>query len=299
MREARWYGSRVLAIGVAIVCSVFVAAVPDFWMALIAIVVSAGILGIAAWGSFIGGGRYAPQPRWAKAALGASLLTGIALAVAFGGTILTVMGGFPPGTSPSYHITPEGEVVRLVHNERGQVVQITDLAGGRREDLEREAREQGHWYNLFLRTVSVVVPEEPGNAYPYGPPGYRQARGFYELLGTWGSRETVWVYSYRERLFLAFDAERKVLVGRLGTDGYAVEPARPVRRFGADVVLLLAQGGVLAFDDTWGARRMLIITHVVGAESTTVVGFRAGEVGVPATVLAASGPRGGMASSPA
>ncbi|MHC4981202.1 MAG: ABC-2 transporter permease [Planctomycetota bacterium] len=249
MREARWYGSRVLAIGVAIVCSVFVAVVPEFWMALIAIAVSAGILGIAAWGIFVGGGRYAPQPRWAKAALGASLLTGIALAVAFGGMILTVMGGVPQGTGSSYHITPEGEVVRLVHNERGQVVQITDLAGGRREDLEREAREQGHWYNLFLRTVSVVVPEEPDHGYPYGPPGYRQARGFYELLGTWGSRETVWVYSYRERLFLAFDAERKVLVGRLGPDGLATETARPARRFRADVVVLHAQGGVLAFDD--------------------------------------------------
>jgi hypothetical protein len=95
----------------------------------------------------------------------------------------------------------------------------------------------------------VVVPEELGNVYPYGPPRYRQARGFYEPLATWGSRETFWVYSYRERLFLAFDAERKVLVGRLGPDGFAAEPARPARRFRADIVVLLAQGGVLVFDD--------------------------------------------------
>lgn len=249
MREARWYGSRVLAIGVPIVCSVFAAAVPDFWMALIAIFVAAGILGVAAWGSFIGGGRYAPQPRWAKAALGASLLTGISLAVALGSTIFTVMGGVPQVSWPSYHITREGEVVRLVQGQWGQVVKITDLAGVRREGLEREAQEQGHWYNLFLQTASVVVPNEPGNVNPYGPLGYRQARGFYQQLAARGSRETVWVYSYRERLFLAFDAERKVLMGRLGPDGFAAEPTQPARRFRADIVVLHAQGSVLAFDD--------------------------------------------------
>ncbi len=216
-------------------------------MALIAIFVAAAILGVAAWGSFIGGGRYAPQPRWAKAALGASLLTGSSLAVALGGTILTVMGGVPQVSWPSYHITREGEVVRLVQGQWGQVVKITDLAGVRREGLEREAQEQGHWYNLFLQTVSVVVPNEPGNVNPYGPLGYRQARGFYQQLATWG--ETVWVYSYRERLFLAFDAERKVLVGRLGPDGFAAEPSQPARRFRADIVVLHAQGSVLAFDD--------------------------------------------------
>ena len=48
MREARWYGSRVLAVGVAIICSVIVVSVWHFWIAGVAIIVAAGILGVAA-----------------------------------------------------------------------------------------------------------------------------------------------------------------------------------------------------------------------------------------------------------
>jgi hypothetical protein len=249
MREARWYGSRVLAIAVAIVCSMFVAAVPYFWAALIVILVAAGILGVAAWGSFLGGGHYAPQPRWAKAALGASLLTGIALVLAIGSSVLMATRGIQHIEWPSYQLTLEGEVVRVQRDWRGQLVKVTDLDGERREDLEQEALERGYWYNLFLRTVGVIIPTEEYGDYPFGPVGYRQARRFYQQVASRGALDTVWVYSFRERLFLAFDADRKVLLGRLGLDGFTAAPARPARRFGADIVTLHAQACLLAFDD--------------------------------------------------
>jgi hypothetical protein len=249
MREARWYGSRALAVAVAIICSAVVTTVPEFWIALIAILVAAGILGAAAWGSFLAGGHDAPQPWWARSALGASLLAGIAIVLAFSGTLLMATQGMPEGPWSSYHLTPEGAVMQVVHGRWGQVLEITDLAGQRREDLEQEALKQGYWYTLFLRFVGVIVPDERYRGSPYAPAGYREARRFYQQAALRRADATVWVYSLREQLFVAFDAERKHLVGRLGPDGFTAEPARPPRRFRAGVVALPAQGGLLAFND--------------------------------------------------
>lgn len=248
MREARWYGSRTLAVGVAVLCSVLVVAAPDFWMALVAIAVAAGVLGVAAWGSFIAGGRYEPQPVVAKAALGASLIAGIAIAFVVGGTILSATGGVPQYTWTGYQLTADGEVVRLTQDRWGQTVEITDLDGVRREDLERRSKEKG-WYEMFLRTGAVVVRSAPGRVDPYGPLRYRQSRLFYAQIATRGMRSTLWGYSYREQLLLAFDRLRKVVVGRLGPDGYTAEPGRPTRRFGRDIVVLLPQSGLLVFPD--------------------------------------------------
>src|SRR4029077_5335411 len=83
-REARWYGSRGLALASAFACSYLVWALPEFWQALLAIGVIGSFLGVAAWGSFCTGGAYAPQPRFAKAALAMSFLTGL--------LILSMMG---------------------------------------------------------------------------------------------------------------------------------------------------------------------------------------------------------------
>ena len=107
MREARWYGSRVLAVGVAILCSLIVVSVGYFWLALIAIIVAAGILGVAVWGSFVGGGEYGPQPMAAKAALGASLLAGIAIVFVIGGVVLSAIASVAATAPPHHYLLPD------------------------------------------------------------------------------------------------------------------------------------------------------------------------------------------------
>ncbi len=246
MRQARWYGSRVLVIGVAIICSLTVVSVGYFWIALIAIIVAAGVLGVAVWGSFVGGGQYGPQPPAAKAALGASLIAGIAVVFVIGGVVLSVIAtsaATAPPTSTSYQITPDGEVVRLVVDRWNRVLEITSLDGTRNRQLEREAQDDG-WWAMFLQTDTVVVPDlsetDPDRH------GYRHAGTFYQLLAWEGP--TQWLYSFRERLVLAFDLERNVPVGRLGPTGFKSSPDSPVQRFG-EVVLVYPWRGVLAFKD--------------------------------------------------
>ena len=68
-REARWYGSRGLALAAAFFCSYLVWILPEFWQALVAIGIIGGFVGVAAWGSFRAGGAYAlsrasPRPPW-------------------------------------------------------------------------------------------------------------------------------------------------------------------------------------------------------------------------------------------
>ena len=76
-REARWYGSRGLALAAAFFCSYLVWALPEFWQALVAIGIIGLFVSVAAWGSFCTGGAYAPQPRPAKAALSMTMLLGL------------------------------------------------------------------------------------------------------------------------------------------------------------------------------------------------------------------------------
>ncbi|MEE8458604.1 MAG: hypothetical protein V3S08_01955 [Phycisphaerales bacterium] len=246
MRDARWYGSRVLPVGVAVICSVIVVSVLYFWIALLAIIVAAGILGVAAWGSFVGGGQYGPQPPAARTALGASLLAGIATVFVLGGIVLSAIAGAAataPPTRTSYQITRDGEVVRLVQGRWGRVVEITNLDGTRNTQLEREAQEDDRRYAMFIGFDTVVIPDEsePNLNRVHG---YRYAGTFYQHVAWAGP--TQWVYSFRERLVLAFDRERKVLVGRLGPTEFKVPPDPPVQRFGEFVA---TWNSVLAFKD--------------------------------------------------
>ena len=246
MREARWYGSRVLAVGAAIICSSIVVSVGYFWLALIAIIVAAGVLGVAVWGSFVGGGQYGPQPLAAKAALGASLLAGIAIVFVIGGVVLSAIAttaATAPPTRTSYQITRDGEVVRLVQDRWGRVVEITNLDGTHNRQLEREAQEDDRRYAMFIGFDTVVIPDE-SEPNPNRAHGYRYAGTFYQHVAWEGP--TLWLYSFREQLVLAFDRERKVLVGRLGPTGFKAPPDPPVQRFGEFVA---TWNSVLAFKD--------------------------------------------------
>ena len=76
LRQARWYASRVLGVGVALVVSLFISLSPEFWQSLLLILVGAAILATAVWGGFQSDGHYRGQPACGKAALTAALIVG-------------------------------------------------------------------------------------------------------------------------------------------------------------------------------------------------------------------------------
>src|SRR5262249_20356411 len=83
-RDVRWYASRCLPLAAAFCCSYLVCVVPEFWQALVVIGIFALVVAVAAWGSFSVGSAFAPQPRFAKAALILTFLAGL--------LILSVLG---------------------------------------------------------------------------------------------------------------------------------------------------------------------------------------------------------------
>ena len=69
LRKARWYGSRAFGLGLAVPASVVLFAVPEFWQALLVIMIVGTLLTLAVWGSFKTGGYYREQPALSKLAL--------------------------------------------------------------------------------------------------------------------------------------------------------------------------------------------------------------------------------------
>jgi hypothetical protein len=125
-REARWYGSRCLPLAAGLFCSIVVWTVPEFWQALLAIVLVGTMGAVAAWGSFSAGGTYTPQPGLAKVALAVTLLTGLS-ALSFLGK--TFLGRYlEPGTRYTYLLDQRGRVLD-VHDKSGEVQSVADLEG--------------------------------------------------------------------------------------------------------------------------------------------------------------------------
>ena len=107
-RDVRWYGSRGLALAAAFFCSFLVWVLPEFWQALLAIGIIGLLVGVAAWGSFCAGGAYAPQPRFAKAALAMTFLAGLLIVSMFGKQMIGEW--FDSGFYWEYNIDRQGRV---------------------------------------------------------------------------------------------------------------------------------------------------------------------------------------------
>ena len=130
LRQARWYASRVLGVGIALVVSLFISLTPEFWQSLLLILVGAAILATAVWGGFQSDGHYRGQPACGKAALTAALIVGCQilafLAAVFASNFL-LRTPFS-GTSSSYAMTTNGIIWKLTQ-VAGRQVEITDLEG--------------------------------------------------------------------------------------------------------------------------------------------------------------------------
>src|SRR5262245_8891692 len=108
-REGRWYGGRGLGLAAAFLATVLVWGLPEFWQALLALGVLGTLLGVAAWGSFLGGGAYAPQPRVARAALALALLTGLLVLSVI--AKITIGKCLDPDITYSYYLDRQGRAL--------------------------------------------------------------------------------------------------------------------------------------------------------------------------------------------
>jgi hypothetical protein len=268
-REARWYGSRGLGLAAAFFCSFLVWALPEFGQALLAIGILGTLLAVAAWGSFLTGGAYAPQPRLARAALATTFLLGLlALSV---GVKVAIGAWFDSDTRYRYTLDREGRAL-VVHTEHGAIKSVTDLEGRQPQALAGKP----------LETSTLEEVEAPFSGLPW--PCFRSYRNPGRFLVRYANEtrpgSEQWCYVPDQGRLLGYDIPSRRLIGSIGPDGF-VPPGQPPReRFQGEPshASFLYEAGPAAYLDLSGRvytvnfARRTVRTLFTPAEGETVQG---------------------------
>jgi hypothetical protein len=214
-RDVRWYGSRGLAVAAAFFCSFLVWVLPEFWQALVAIGTIGSCVSVAAWGSFRAGGAYAPQPRFARAALALTFLAGLLTVSVLGKQLIGEW--FDSGFSWDYTIDRQGRQVAMAHGKRGPLGPWIDLQGNELADLNRSP------------TGIIMAPSNSMEEPVYW--SYRNSGRFYvECKNETKPATERWYYDQAEGRLVGYDVYYHQLLGSLGPNGFA-PPGQPGERF--------------------------------------------------------------------
>jgi hypothetical protein len=226
-REARWYGSRALGVAAALGGSYLVWIVPEFWHALLAIVIVGGVVGLAAWGIFLTGGAYAPQPRLAKIALGMTFLAGISALIFTGKAVL---GAWQGRTDYLYWLDRGGQVL-VIHNHEGRIRSITDLKGQVPQQLE------GRWLDDHvlqeLRGPGGVTQDRGG---PRTRSYRNPARYLVEFTNNSKPGNEKWCYVPDRGRLYGYHKYTKQFVGSFGPEGFCPPSEQPRDRFQGELL---------------------------------------------------------------
>jgi hypothetical protein len=219
-REGRWYGSKCLGLVAAFFCSIIVWILPEFRHALSAIVIVGGLTATAAWGSFIAGGAYAPQPRIAKISLAVVFLLGL--------STLSFLGNYficrwlEPHNNYTYRLDKDGRILVVHFLDRG--VSVTDLEG--RTPLELAEVQQDD-YHALEETAAPYVSGQRAKLQ-----SYRSRNRFcidHKNPTRPGNED--WYYVPDEGRVLGYDRGNKRLLGSFGPDGFVPPAGSPKDRF--------------------------------------------------------------------
>lgn len=221
LRPARWYGSRALPVAVAVIGSLLVLALPEFWMAAWFALLFTTPFAIAAWGCFRTTGQYGHLPKASKFALGAVLYVGIILAV---GTSIALVSAFVSTTNTSdfatitrYDITTKGQIIRVT--QQGERTSAVDLAG---HPLASALADRG---NLLNGDMPIAYQPERETR-----PSYRDALRYsrslsMESYGGWS--HTLWYYVYDTHRLMGYDTRTRRLTA-VGGPGGIVAASNPL-----------------------------------------------------------------------
>jgi hypothetical protein len=214
-REARWYGSRCLGMAAGLFCCYLVWTLPEFWQALLAIMIVGGVVALAAWGSFHAAGAYAPQPFITKIALAATLLMGLS-ALSFTGKVL--IGAWCWTRTGSYFRLDRQGNVLLVQEDNGHL-SLTDLEGRVPAELEDIL--------LDAHALAEIVSPRAQGPWPRTT-SYRNSNRNLVKYGndTQPSNEWWWYVPSRGRLF-GYDKPSYRLIGSFGPDGFSGPAQQP------------------------------------------------------------------------
>ena len=253
LRRSRWFGTRVLPLGLALASSIAIAYATEFWQAMLISLAGHALGAMAAWDAFSTGG--AADRRGAPAfALGAAIYTG---AIGLGCGLVASLGIFQNGARwTQYRMARDGQMVRvtttLEHGERNCV--ITDPQGRVLPEYEGIDPTDPASASRFLTFDSLIdtrnqpwpASEEMHGSYSNSVPGV----GRLSAVAKPGVRMRALCYYFMHRRIIEmYDVTTRVLIGTVGPAGFAPPGVAPSVLFPPDepLNLRISGGHTLAF----------------------------------------------------
>ena len=229
LRQARWYASRGLGLGAALIISISLANAPEFWRALGFILVGGAILGTAAWGSFSSSGYYTGQPALGRRALVGSLMLGCLVVVGVAVALLESVLPRDAYTWSRYQITKEGGIYKMTQLA-GKPLEITELNGAPLADPKTGRPMTPSEFNRRAAAESSVGPQfsDPAKAPRQSYGGYQRTFHYFSLWRQ--TPDTLWYWTWKGRL-LGYDIASRRFIGSLGPDGFAPGNSAGAARF--------------------------------------------------------------------
>ena len=263
MREARWYKSGLLPVGLALACSTYVVATSSFPQAVAAIVLAAVVVGAAARGAFVAGGGYEPQSRGSRAALGVTVVAGLTIVagMVIGIADLVATFGRPEnreGRITAYVIARDGAVVQRVTTQKifppkMEVVAVNDLAGHPLEHY-RDSLARANVTAGVISTAALPLNLNGRYLGAARSSGYRGTDDLFMQIiapitpSRLTPSELSWFYMRRLGLIAVYQNQSARLVGWVGPDGYSVGEAMPAHRF---------EGALRPYTEIWYSQPLL------------------------------------------
>ncbi len=228
LRQARWYASRTLGLGLALLV-LLATFLPSwrFWQILVAMLMGIAILATAVWGGFHSDGHYEGQPALGKPALTASLTVG-ALVVAFLG--FGLLFKLLPSLSDSerwssYVMIKDGTIDRQIEGG-GKPPEFVDLEGKPLVDPKtgRMIEEEG-FKRRACKSISIPIDWAKQRLSRRNPPTFFT---FWQATS-----DTIWYYWNPYGRLVGYDIATRRFIGSLGPKGFAKNLVGEGDRFNA------------------------------------------------------------------
>jgi hypothetical protein len=230
-RQARWIGSRLMPAGWALVASFAAYILAMNLGEAIAICAAALVIVLpAAWGEFVFGGEYEPQPLVVRLAQGIAVCAGVVIALGVGlgmtSELLDATVGRGLGHAFSfanYEVDSDGRIALSRYSRDGEQV-MTDLQG--RQLSEAEVLKFSDW----RRSTAILSLDRFPAAFPAFAARLQSRERYRMDLGTgWAGvgHQINWSYVVNRRTIEGFDTRSLRYIGGIGPDSFVSAPALP------------------------------------------------------------------------
>lgn len=257
LRRARWFGTRLLPLGLALLSSAAtVMFIGPFWVAVLFILLVQALGALAAWGAFSTNGA-ADGPLATRFALGAMIFPG---AIGVGIALFGASQAFIPGSRWQYYqVDRSGDLVRVTqtieHGDRRWA--ITDAQGRplpKYDNLDLDdAASRDTFVRFNAQLVNSSIVPWPMDVL-YTNQGFRfPTPGLVPLRVTAAGRTRLRVfaiYNVQRRIIELVNPVTRVQIGTVGPAGFQPSRSDPSALFPGTPRTLFFLGGsrVLAFD---------------------------------------------------